>query len=52
MEGRREKPLRVLYLTIFLTSTGFGTATFLLPVFAQRLGASYIDLGLRARTEK
>jgi MFS family permease len=46
MEGKREGLLRVLYLTIFLTSTGFGTATFLLPVFAQGLGASYIDLGM------
>jgi len=46
MEGRRQGLLRVLYLTIFLTSTGFGTATFLLPVFAQGLGASYMDLGL------
>ena len=46
MEGERRGLLRVLYLTIFLTSTGFGTTTFLLPVYATSLGASYIDLGL------
>jgi len=38
--------LRILYITIFLTSTGLGTATFLLPVYASGLGANYIDLGL------
>jgi len=42
---RRANLLRVLYLTIFLTSTGLGTATFLLPVYASGLGADYIDLG-------
>ena len=36
----------MLYVTIFLTATGLGTTTFLLPVFAQTLGASYTDLGL------
>jgi MFS family permease len=38
--------LKVLYVTIFLTATGLGTTTFLLPVYAQVLGASYMDLGL------
>jgi len=38
--------LRVLYVTIFLTSTGLGTSTFLLPVYAEDLGATYFDLGL------
>lgn len=38
--------LRVLYVTIFLTSTGLGTSTFLLPVYAEELGATYFDLGL------
>jgi MFS family permease len=46
MDGERRGLLRVLYLTIFLTSTGFGTTTFLLPVYATGLGASYIELGL------
>lgn len=36
----------VLYVTIFLNSTGLGTCTFLLPVFAETLGASYTDLGV------
>jgi MFS family permease len=38
--------LRSLYLTIFLISTAYGTITFLLPVFAEGLGATYIELGL------
>ncbi|MCW4049950.1 MAG: MFS transporter, partial [Candidatus Bathyarchaeota archaeon] len=42
----RERLLKVLYVTIFLNSTGLGTSTFLLPVFAESLGASYTDLGI------
>ena len=42
----RNSLLRVLYITIFLTSTGLGTATFLLPVYASGLGADYVGLGL------
>ncbi|MBS7631669.1 MFS transporter [Candidatus Bathyarchaeota archaeon] len=42
----RVRLLRVLYATIFLTSTGFGTATFLTPVYASGLGADYVSLGL------
>lgn len=38
--------LKVLYVTIFLTATGLGTASFMLPVFAASLGANYVDLGL------
>lgn len=38
--------LSSLYLTIFLISTAYGTITFLLPVFAEGLGATYIELGL------
>ena len=38
--------LSVLYVTIFLTSTGLGTCTFLLPVYAETLGATYTDLGV------
>ena len=38
--------LRSLYFTIFLTSTAYGTVTFLLPVYAEGLGASYIELGV------
>ena len=45
-DAERRSILRVLYVTIFLTSTGLGTTTFLLPVYAQTLGASYTDLGL------
>jgi len=45
-EADRESLLRVLYVTIFLNSTGLGTCTFLLPVFAENLGASYTDLGV------
>ena len=43
--GRR-KVLEILYGTIFFTSTGIGTCTILLPVYAESLGASYTDLGL------
>jgi MFS family permease len=45
-EDDRERLLRMLYVTIFLNSTGLGTCTFLLPVFAETLGASYTDLGV------
>jgi MFS family permease len=45
-EGDKERLLRVLYVTIFLNATGLGTCTFLLPVFAETLGASYTDLGV------
>jgi len=38
--------LRSLYVTIFLISTSFGAVTFLLPVFAKELGASYVALGV------
>jgi len=38
--------LRLLYVTIFLNSTSFGAVTFLLPVYAEELGASYIALGV------
>jgi len=38
--------LMVLYVTIFLTATGLGTASFMLPVYATSLGANYVDLGL------
>ena len=40
------KNLSVLYVTIFLNSTGLGTTTFLLPVYAAYIGADYIGLGL------
>jgi DHA1 family multidrug resistance protein-like MFS transporter/DHA1 family quinolone resistance protein-like MFS transporter len=42
----RFRILNVLYVTIFFTATGLGTCTFLLPVYAQTLGATYTDLGL------
>lgn len=35
-----------LYATIFLTSTAYGTVTFMAPVFAEELGASYVVLGV------
>ncbi len=38
--------LRLLYATIFLISTSFGAVTFLLPVYAEELGASYVVLGV------
>jgi MFS family permease len=44
--GDRAGLLRVLYVTIFLTATGLGTASFMLPVYATSLGAGYVDLGL------
>ena len=45
-DAERKSILRVLYVTIFITATGLGTTTFLLPVYAETLGASYTDLGL------
>ncbi len=44
--GDRAGLLRVLYVTIFLTATGLGTASFMLPVYATGIGANYVDLGL------
>jgi len=38
--------LSYLYVTIFLTSTAYGTVSFLLPVYAEELGASYVALGV------
>ena len=38
--------LKVLYVTIFLTATGLGTVSFMLPVYATSIGANYVDLGL------
>ncbi len=46
MNDDRARHLRVLYATIFLSATGLGTTTFLLPVYATSIGASYVDLGL------
>lgn len=37
--------LLTLYVTFFLNSTGLGTSNFLLPVYAETLGATYSDLG-------
>ncbi len=45
-DAERRSILRVLYATIFLTSTGLGTCTFLLPVYAETIGATYTQLGL------
>lgn len=45
-DGERRAILKVLYITIFLTSTSLGTCTFLLPVYAETLGATYTQLGL------
>ncbi len=42
----RDGLLRFLYATIFLISTSIGAATFLLPVYAEDMGASYIALGI------
>jgi MFS family permease len=42
----RKGLLRSLYVTIFLISTAYGAITFLLPVYAESLGATYIQLGL------
>jgi len=44
--GDKAGLLSVLYVTIFLTATGLGTASFMLPVYATSLGANYVDLGL------
>ncbi len=45
VEGKRGL-LSYLYATIFLTSTAYGTVTFMIPVYAEELGASYIALGV------
>lgn len=46
MPDERGEPLRILYATIFLTSTSLGGVSFLLPVYAEELGASYVALGI------
>jgi len=38
--------LNSLYVTNFLSSLAFGTIIYLLPVYAEGLGASYYDLGI------
>jgi MFS family permease len=38
--------LKILYITIFLTATGLGTITFLLPVYIEMLGGNYVDMGI------
>lgn len=45
MTRDRARLLRLLYASIFLTSTSFGAVTFLLPAYAEELGASYVALG-------
>jgi MFS family permease len=42
---KRKTVLYILYFTIFLNSTSLGTSNFLLPVYAETLGATYSDLG-------
>jgi MFS family permease len=34
-----------LYVSVFVASLGLGTYTYFIPVFAQTLGASFLDLG-------
>jgi MFS family permease len=46
MEKPRETLLYSLYVTNFLSSLAFGTIIYLLPVYAEGLGASYYDLGI------
>lgn len=46
MERQRNKLLHSLYLTNFLSSLAFGTVIYLLPVYAEGVGASYYDLGV------
>jgi MFS family permease len=49
-EEERHGLLRHLYATIFLTSTALGTVAFLTPVFAEGIGATYLDLGIIGAT--
>ena len=46
MEKPRDTLLSSLYLTNFLSSLAIGTIIYLLPVYAEGLGASYYDLGV------
>jgi MFS family permease len=46
MEDDRSRLLLALFTVVFLTSTGYGTVTFLTPVYAEELGASYVVLGV------
>ena len=46
MERPGDKLLYSLYLTNFLSSLAFGTVIYLLPVYAEGVGASYYDLGI------
>ncbi|UCD45891.1 MAG: MFS transporter [Candidatus Bathyarchaeota archaeon] len=46
MEDDRSRLLLALFAVVFLTSTGYGTVTFLTPVYAEELGASYVALGV------
>jgi len=46
MEKPNDRLLGSMYLTNFLSSLAFGTIIYLLPVYAEGLGASYYDLGV------
>jgi MFS family permease len=46
MEKPSDTLLNSLYVTNFLSSLAFGTIIYLLPVYAEGLGASYYDLGI------
>jgi predicted MFS family arabinose efflux permease len=46
MKASKDNLLKSLYLTNFLSSLAFGTIIYLLPVYAEGLGASYYDLGI------
>jgi MFS family permease len=46
MEKPNDRLLGSLYVTNFLSSLAFGTIIYLLPVYAEGLGASYYDLGI------
>ena len=46
MAEDRRGLLSHLYATIFLTSTAYGTVTFMIPIYAEELGASYFAFGV------
>jgi MFS family permease len=49
-EEERQGLLRHLYATIFISSTALGTVAFLTPVYAEGIGATYLDLGIIGAT--
>ena len=46
MKNNRLNLLPRIYLMTFMSAFGEGSSAFLIPIFAQSLGGSYVDIGM------